>query len=110
MLKKSVLYRPVSDVSATPMTNEPEFLADLHADLLHGSGKLTDRRLHQVLHVCCGDVEIRLQRKRARDRRSALRALGTDVAQALDRIDRLLERRRDLRFDGLRRRADVTWR
>ena len=35
-------------------------------------------------------------------------ALGrADVAQALDAVDGLLERRRDLRLDGLRARADV---
>ena len=97
----------VSDVSAMPMTKAPEFLATVMPSLLHRRGKQSERGLHRVLHVGRGDVEVDAQIEGAGDRRDALRAGRADVAQPLNRIDGLLERRRDLRLDRLRARADV---
>ena len=77
-------------------------LGDLNADLLHRLRQLADRGLNGVLHVGGGDVEIGFEREGTGDRRNALRALRADVAQALNGVDRLFERRRHLRLDGLR--------
>ena len=82
-------------------------LADGNADLLYRLRQLPERRLDEVLNVGRSDVEVDAEVERTGDRRYALAAGRTDVAQPLNGVHGLFERRRDLRFDCLRARADV---
>ena len=80
---------------------------DGDADLLNAGRERAESALGRVLHVGGGDVEIDAEVERQRNRRDALRARRTDVAQPLHRVDGLLEGRRDLRLDRLRARSDI---
>ena len=79
-----------------------------HAGRAHLGGEPADRVVDLVLHVVGGEVDVAVELERADDRAGAV-AGGRrgDVAQAVDAVDRLFERRGDGRLRGLRVRAGV---
>ena len=83
-------------------------LRDRHADVLHLVRQAAERGRHAVLHVHGREIRAAPELERGGDRgRAAVGAVRGDVLQALDAVDRLLQRVGDGRLDGERARAGV---
>ncbi len=72
------------------------------------AGSRDEARLHAVLHVDRGDLDVARRLERDRDGRGAVVAARRGhVAHALDAVQLLLERDRHRALDDVRARADV---
>src|SRR5580692_2503693 len=76
------------------------------AELLYAGGQLAECGLRGVLNVGSRDIEVGFEIERQRDRRDALGAGRRDIAQALNRVDGLLDRGSDLSLNRLRAGTD----